>query len=209
MESYSTAGIHRLAIAVAIVALIGLIFIALFYTVGGPFGTLNDIFVALQGILTVALSYTFYPFYRTLAPRLAWLALVIGIVGAILVPIGSGLVMAGITGWFFAGLLTTFGFACVGVWLLSFGYALRGLSGFPRSLARLGIIAGWISAIGLLAVPAILAGSDNMDSAGWPALTALFVGGLGWNILYPLWCLLLGRSLSSHKLDLDALAVGQ
>jgi hypothetical protein len=199
VKSYSEATVRRIAIAIAVVALVGLMFIALYYTVGGPFGTLNDIFVALESVLSIVLMLALFPLHRALAPRLSGFSLAIGVVGCILGPIGSGLVMSDQTGWFLAGLVATFGYACVGIWLLLFSCSVLHSPGFPRGLARLGIIAGSIAGVGLLAGPAILAGTDAMDSAGWPALAGLFIGGMGWNILYHLWRLLLGRRRLSNS----------
>ncbi len=56
MNTSSSATIGRIAIITAVVAIVGLIFIALFYGLidsgGGPFGTLDDLCVAIGGILS-------------------------------------------------------------------------------------------------------------------------------------------------------------
>lgn len=56
----------RLAVAVGVLGLVNVVTIILLYalidTVGGFFGTLNDLGVALQAILSAALAWTLYSF---------------------------------------------------------------------------------------------------------------------------------------------------
>jgi hypothetical protein len=193
----------RTAITLAVIALVGLVFITLFYTLNGgqsgPFGTLNDICVALGGVLSGILAWMIYPFNHSFASRASRLALLSAGCGAILAPLGSVLVIFDITGWFLAGLVTTFGYALIGLWLLILSNSMLHWPGFPRKLAQFGRIAGGVMAVGLLAVPGILARSDSTDTAQWFTLTALVVGGLGWNLLYTLWCIWVSRLLLSKN----------
>jgi hypothetical protein len=48
--------------------------------------------------------------------------------------------------------------------------------------------------VGLVSVPGILRGVDAQASAPW-YVNAGYVGGLGWMLLYPAWCIWLGRVL--------------
>jgi len=164
--------------ALALVAIIGLVFITLFYSLiesgGGLFGTLNDVCVALGGILSGGLVWKLYPTHRSHAPRESRITLGIGLVGACLVPIGSGLVIFNVTGWFLAGLVTTFGYAMIGLWLLELNNSALHWIAFPRGLAQYGIVTGWIMAIGLLAAPGILARTDSIETAQWFVLIALY-----------------------------------
>jgi hypothetical protein len=209
MSTSSSEIIGRVAILTAVVAIVGLVFIALFYGLidrgGRPFGTLNDGCVALGGLLSGLLVWRFHPLYRSHAPRASQFALASGLIGAALAPLGSCLVIFDITGWFLAGLVTTFGYALIGLWLLGLNNAALRWLAFPRGLAQFGRIAGAMMALGILAGPGILARTDAMESAPWFVLVALFVGGLGWNILYTIWCLWLGRLLLSKELDLQVL----
>lgn len=202
MSTFLLSSIGRIAIAIAVVAFFGLVFIALFYSIGEPFGTLNDVCVALGGILSGGLAWMLYPTHRSYAPRVSRFALAAALVGACLAAVGSGLVIFRVTGWLLAGLVTTFGYALIGLWLLGLSYsALRWLA-FPRRLAQFGIVAGGVTAIGVLAGPGILAGTDAIGSAQWFVFASMFLGGLGWNILYAIWCVWLGRLLLSQRLDL-------
>ncbi len=207
MNTSSSATIGRIAIITAVVAIVGLIFIALFYGLidsgGGPFGTLNDLCVAIGGILSGVLVWMLYPMHRSYTPRASWFALASGLIGACLAPFGSSLVIFNITGWFLAGLVTTFGYALIGLWLLGLNNSALRWPAFPRGLAQFGIVAGGVMVIGILAAPGILARTDAMESAQWFVLAALFIGGLGWNILYTIWCIRLGRRLLSKRLELQ------
>ncbi|HLO14376.1 MAG TPA: hypothetical protein VK206_06085 [Anaerolineales bacterium] len=185
------------ALTIGVIAIVGLVFIILFYSTGGPFGTLNDLCVAVGGILSGILVGLLYPMYGAYAPRFSRIALVLGLIGALLAPIGSALVVFDITGWFLAGLVTTFGYALIGLWLLGFSYAARRDTAFPRRLAQFGVVAGAFTVIGLLAGPGILSRTDAIETAEWFVLAGLFLGGLGWNLLYTIWCIWLSRFLLS------------
>jgi hypothetical protein len=180
MNTTSSITIGRVAILTAFIAIIGLVLITLFYALieigGGPFGTLNDICVALGGIISGILVWMLYPLHRSYAPRSSRFALASGLIGACL--------------------------ALIGLWLQGFNNSARTWQGFPRRLAQFGLIAAAVMAIGILAGPGILARTDEIDSAQWYVLAALFVGSLGWNILYTIWCLWFGRLLVSKKLQL-------
>jgi hypothetical protein len=193
--------------ATAVVAVIGLIFITLFYSLSGgvsnPFGAYNDICVGLGGILSGILALIIFPFHRTYAPRASWFALLCGCIGAIVAPIGSALVYFSYTGWFLAGLVTTFGYAFIGIWFLILNYSALHWIFFPRNLAKFGIVTGWVMIVGILAGPGILARIDYVDAAQWYVLTALIVGGVGWNLLYTVWCIWVSRLLLSKRLVLQ------
>jgi hypothetical protein len=200
----SAATIGRLATAIAVVALLGLICIALFAAIGGPFGTLNDICVGLGGVLSGGLAWLMYPTTRASAPRLSQFALGASWVGAALCAGGSGLVIFNVTGWFLAGLVTTFGYSLIGLWLLATNRSAARTAALPGRLAHFGIVAGGVTAGGLLALPGILTRADAAGSAPWFASASLYVGGLGWSILYTVWCLWLGRLLLSQQPDSQA-----
>jgi hypothetical protein len=153
--------------------------------------------------LSGVLVWQFYPLNRQHAPLPSRFALISGLLGACLVPIGSAIAIFDVTGWFLAGLVTTFGYALIGLWLLGLSHSARGWPAFPRRLALFGVVAGGIAAIGILAGPGIVARTDATDVAPWFVFSALYLGGLGWNILYTIWCFWLGRLLLSKRLALQ------
>jgi hypothetical protein len=194
-SNFSSVAAGWIAIVTGIVGLLGLVFIILFFTKGQPFGTLNDVCIALTAILSVALVWMLYPRHHTQAPLLSQVALVLAMFGALLVIVGSVLSIAGIKGWFLSGLYMAAGNAMIGLWVLGLSYyALRGNS-LPNSLIIFGFISGAILALGLVAIPGIFRGIDTktyeltiFNSLWWTA-------SLGYLALYPSWCIYLGRIL--------------
>ncbi len=106
--------------------------------------------------------------------------------------------------WFLAGLVTTFGYAFIDLWLLATNASALRSGAFPRRLAYLGVVAGGVSASGLLAAPGIFGRVDAIDSAQWFVSASMYFGGFGWSILYTIWCLWFGRLPSSARVTLQA-----
>src|SRR3990172_9272017 len=124
--NFSSITIGWVAITTGIVGLFGLAFIILLFTVGQPFGTLNDICIALAAILSGVLAWMLYPQYHAQSPLLGKVTLVIAMIGAILVMVGAALAISGVKGWFLSGLYMAAGNAMIGVWVLGLSYfALR------------------------------------------------------------------------------------
>jgi hypothetical protein len=98
--------------------------------------------------------------------------------------IGSVLVISRITGFFFAGMVSSLGFALIGVWLFAYCWS----SGTPSSLRWLGIVAGALMVIGLLVIPGIVLRLDDMNHApAW--IWVAFVSWLGIYVAYPAWAI--------------------
>ena len=200
-SNFPIRSIGVLAIAIGSVTLIEIVSLILFFTVGGGFGTLNDLCNAVEAILSAALAWRMHPWLRAYAPRLSRFALIAVWVGALIAGIGSALIILDFTGWYLAGLYTMFGYALVGVWLLSLNYAALRSFWRPRRLAQLGLLTAVCMAIGFLAGPGILGSVDNMDAAPWFVNLGL-LGSLGWMFLYPFWCVWLGRLLVSNSVTM-------
>ena len=194
MSSFSSVMIGWVAIASGVVALVGLVFIVLFFTVGQPFGTLNDLCIAIAAVLSGILAWMFYPAHHAQSPQLSPFALAAALAGALVVVAGSVLVISGVKGWFLAGLYMTAGNALIGLWLAALSYSALHTNSWPHGLATFGLVAGLIMVVGLVSVPGILRGVDAQASAPW-YVNAGYVGGLGWMLLYPVWCILVGRLL--------------
>lgn len=197
----SAPAIGRIAIAIAVFAAIGLVCIALFYSVRGPFGTLNDVCVALVGALGGALAWMLYPAHRSHSPSMGRLSLAAALTGACLTVVGSGLVIFGFASWVLAGLVTTFGYGLIGLWLLSLSYSTLRWPELPRRLAGFGIVAGGVMTTGLLTLPAILDRADAVASTPTFAMASMYLAGLGWNVLFPIWGGWLSRLLSSGRVQ--------
>jgi hypothetical protein len=100
---------------------------------------------------------------------------------------GSYLVISDTTGYFLAGLVSAFGFALVGVWLVQVCRS----DDLPAR--RSGLAAGAVMALGLVNLPGVLQGLDDQDSAPTWLLAAGFCWA-GTYVLLPLWALRFARA---------------
>ena len=191
----------RLALAIGIAAAGSAVCLGTYFAVQGPFGTISDIGNAATGVLSAGLAWRLR---RQISGRAANLGVGAAIVGAGLTVAGSALVISGATGFFFAGLVSSVGFAGIGSWLVVLNTSDPAVDSLPprlRSLgvaagtlmalgviAVLGIVAGALMALGIAAVPGILLGLDDMTAA--PAW--VWIGLLGWLgifVVYPAWAI--------------------
>jgi hypothetical protein len=175
----------RLALAVGAVAAGSAICLATFYTVQGPFGTMNDFGNAATGLLSAALAWRLR---REIGSGVRRVAVGVAIAGAALAVIGSTLVVSGTTGFFLAGLVSSVGFAGIGAWLMVLNRNAGETAGWPRGLRTLGVVTGALMAFGLASAPGILLRLDNMATA--PAWVWIgFVGWFGTFLVYPAWAI--------------------
>ena len=195
MDNFSSNTIGWIAIATGIVGLLGLVFIILFFTVGQPFGTLNDICIGLTAILSAVLVWMLYPRFHAQSPLLSQVALVIAMIGLILVIVGSILSISAIKGWYLSGLYMAAGNAMIGVWLLGLSFFALQDKSLPNSLGILGFISGLILALGLVTIPAIFQGIDVKEYKLTLFNSLWWISSLGYLALYPTWCILFGRLL--------------
>ena len=166
----------------------------LFYIFGQPFGTLNDFFNGVAGISSGVLALMLFRRFHTVSPLLSRIGIVLAGIGVIASILGSVFVISGMTGWVLAGLYTVAGNALIGLWVLTLCYSLLKHDLLPRKLLILGIVSGVLLASGLVVLPGILSGYDSEDTIPW----YLYVAGLNalsGAILYPIWCIWLGRTL--------------
>jgi hypothetical protein len=194
-NSLPSSVIGWVAIATGITGLFGFVFIILFFSIGQPFGTLNDVCIGLAAILSGVLAWMVYPEFHTQSPFLSRLALIVVLAGTLIVVTGSILVVSGITGWYLAGLYMSVGNALIALWLFGLNYSALQDNTWPHRLVIFGLVTGVIMALGFLALPGIIQGIDSWDSAPWYINYIGQVGALGWLILYPTWCILIGRVL--------------
>lgn len=192
INSISSLSIGWVAIATGFTGLLALVFIILFFTIGQPFGTINDVCIGLTAILSGVLAWMYYPQFLTRFPLLSQVTLVIAFVGILIVVVGSVLVIFGFTGWYLAGLYMASGNALLGIWLLGLNYTAGHSNSWPHGLVIFGIIIGFIMVLGLAAIPGIFNRIDAWENAPWYVNYIGQVGALGWLVLYPIWCILLG-----------------
>jgi hypothetical protein len=180
----------RLALLTAVVTWLGVLSLIIFFGVGGgPFGLINDVANGLVGLLSMALAWLWVPDLRT-----PWSMVAIGAatLGALIMVIGSILIIFDITGWYLAGLVSSVGSAFIGIWLLVSNRIHRQAAELPRGMILLGVTSAIFMIIGLLALPGVLAGVDDPQLAPW-YVNAGLLNWLGTYLLYPAWCLWLSR----------------
>ena len=190
----------RLALAVAIAAVGSAACLATYFAAGGPLGTISDIGNAATGVFSAGLAWRLR---RQIPGRAANVAVAAAIAGAALTVAGSTLVVSGTTGYFFAGLVSSVGFAGIGAWLVVLSKGDGQAAVTPR-LRSLGTAAGGLMALGIAAAPGIVLGLDDMASAPAWVWIGLF-GWLGIFIAYPAWAIRLASV--ERALERQAMAV--
>lgn len=167
-----------------------------FYAVGGPFGAINDWLVGLAGLLSGLLAVVLSRRRGSSTAFVGGLATGVAVLGSAIVVVGAALVISRTTGFLLAGLVESLGFALIGAWLIVFNRSISSVPRWPRRLPTLGTAAGAIMLIGVVVIPSIASGVDDMSTA--PALVWIgFVGWLGIFFLYPAWCIWFGKALRS------------
>jgi hypothetical protein len=180
-----------MAMAVATVDLLGVVCLIVFFVVGGPFGFFNDVANAVVGVLSAVLAWLSAAIR---SPGCRRLALAASVVGAIVMVIGSVLVIFEVTGYYLAGLVSAVGAAFIGCWVLIANRFPPYAGELPRGVRVTGLAAGIVMLVGLLAIPGVLARVDDQSASPWYVVIAQ-LSWLGTYLLYPIWCLLLARTL--------------
>ena len=178
-----------IATVIGIDMLVSVVSLALFFVVGGPFGTINDWTIGIGGALTALLVVSLGR-----SVRAGVVVTALAVLGSFVVVVGAALVISDTTGFLLAGLVESFGFALFGIWLIALNLASG--RGSASALQILGVMAGGLMAIGLIVLPAIVTRVDDFDTA--PAYVWLgFIGWLGIFVLYPVWAIWFGRGRPS------------
>jgi len=192
--NFPSTTIGWMAIATGTAVVLAVVFITLMYTVNMIFGRINDVFNGIVGISSAVLAWMLYAEHHAKSPLMSQLALGLAIVGAVIMVIGSMLVLFKFTGWILAGLYTGAGSALIGLWLVAFSYPMFKDGLLPNNLVIFGLVTGVLMVFGLFALPGIFAGIDSLESVPW-YLIAVLPSGLGIYVTYPIWCIWLGRVL--------------
>jgi hypothetical protein len=202
MDDHHAQDTGRLALAIGAVAAGSAACLAGLFTVGQPFGTLNDLGNATVAILSGGLAWRM----RGRIPgRTGDLAVSAAVVGAGVATAGSALVVSGTTSWFLAGLVSSLGFAGIGAWLVVANRRGMDEAAWPRSLRLLGMTAGALMALGVAAVPGIALRLDNEATAPAWAWIAM-MSWLGIYLVYPAWAIRLGLLAARRGTDVGPLA---
>lgn len=188
MDNAATRSTGRLAVAVGVVAAGSAVSLGTYFLVRGPFGTINDVGNAAAGVLSAALAWRLR---RYVEGRTGDLAVAAATVGAAITVVGSTLAVSEATGYFLAGLVSSVGFAGIGAWLVTLNRSNDRAADWPRRLRSVGVLAGGLMSLGVVAAPGVLLRYDDMATApGW-----IWLGQLGWLgifVAYPAWAIWLG-----------------
>jgi len=194
MNNYSSVTFGWVAITTGVSAILAVIFLTLMATVNMSFGTVNDVFNSIIGISSAVLAWMLFADHHAKSPLMSQIAIAFAVIGAIFTIVGSILIIYGFTDFVLAGWYTGVGNALIGLWLVAFCYSMQRGEALPHNLITFGLIVGAFMAVGLIGIPGIFAGIDSMESMPWYLYIAFF-GYLGTYILYPIWCILFGRTL--------------
>jgi len=172
----------------AVTTIIGFITLILFFSVGQPFGTINDVSSISIALAILPVLFVLHKLHHTSAPTLSLGALIIGIVSALIAALLQTLFVFKIIPGDPSSEIVTVAFGVFGISLATFNYlAYSNKSLFPK-LAIWGIVAG--AGYALVALGFLLGGQDH-------PLT--YVGGLAAIIAYPVWAIWFGKLLLSGK----------
>ncbi len=164
----------------------------LFFSIGGPFGKINDISSVVQVLFMLPVALVLYRLFRPNTQTLSLLAAAVGIAGVMVAVVGQGLLVFGVITY--QQSLTFFpAGGAIGVWLLLANYLALTNRKLPQGLAWSGLVAGAgyiVTVVGFL-----LGGQQN---------PLFYAGGLVLVISYPIWAIWLGRVLSSGSLAVSA-----
>ncbi len=163
--------------------------LALFYNVGQPWGTINDITITVLAVLILDVLLVLHRLHRHGDPTFSLIAYLIGVLGMIMA-IGFQVLLV-LRIYEPPELTVPVGFGLWGVSLLLFSYLAFAGKTFPRGLVILGLIAG----IGYVLVSA---GSITGDVPVPLSLTGILLAA----IFYPLWAIWFGRLIFSGKLTM-------
>jgi hypothetical protein len=176
---------------------------ALFAAFGDPFGSGSDIAIGVAALLSGLFASRLYVSHRTDSPALALVALLFAWAGAVIVWIGSYLVVSGTTGYFLASLVTTFGYALVGLWLLILALSGHAAVVPTPTARRLPLLASLLMVIGFLVLPGIISRMDDPDTASLLVNVVPPITWLGTSVAYPIWAFIFGRRVRSATQSLS------
>jgi hypothetical protein len=164
----------------------------LFFSVGKPFGRINDISSVFQVIFMIPLAIMFLQLLPSSTRTLGLLAALCGVSGMLISAFGQSLLVFGRID--FQGSLKFFpAGAAIGIWLILVCSLAAANDQLPDLLAWMGILAG----IGYIAtvVGFLRGGQQNV---------LFYIGALVLGISYPIWAIWLGRLVLSGTLGKGA-----
>lgn len=171
----------------AIATIIGAVTLVIFFSVGDPFGKINDVSSVVIAVTGIPVLLTLHKLHSDVSKGLSLIALVVGVVALLI----AGVVQV----VFVLGLIqleqtsaAPYAFSVFGIAIAIFGYLGWVGKSFPRGLTVWGMAAG--IGYALVGIGFILGGPNHL-------LT--YIGGAASVIGYPTWAIWLGRQLLSRR----------
>ncbi len=163
----------------AAATIIGAVTLVIFFSVGDPYGKINDVCSVVIGLTAILILFALYQLHRASAPTASFIAFSIGAAAMLIGATLQALLV--FTGKNF-GNIVTFVYGVYGASLMTFNWLAKSSGSLPRGLSWTGIAAG----LGYVLVTAgfILGGPNHL-------LT--YIGGALSVIAYPIWAIRLGR----------------
>lgn len=177
------------AYVIAAAGLVAMVTIVLFFTIGQPWGTLNDIALLVSTAATPILMLAFWELGGLTPTPLALVAQLSGWIAVIVWCVVQALFIAGVLDLDYDHAATG-GLAVEAVALIVLGLWIAGanlLAGsWLNSIRWFGVVSG----LGFVLLPTglILGGASHPLTYG---------GGIGYSVGFPIWAFLMGRHLSA------------
>ena len=165
-------------------------------------GALNDVLNAAASVLSALLASALHPTLRRFSPRFSLVVLMSVWTGALAHTYGSWLILTDRSGVELSSYSYFVGNGLIGIWLRVLNRVARDEAIWPRTVTQLGFIASGFMLIGLLGLYGMLVGSDGDDFS--PLVMVAGISFLGMGMLYPIWCLRLGRWIVSQPVTMQA-----
>ena len=170
----------------AAVTVLGAMTLAAFFSLGQPFGTLNDALSAVGALLLLPLAWALYRRHAARASVLAALATLVGVAGMLTLASLQSLLVLDVVS-FEQTLGAVFSASgAIGLWLVLHSGMAWTFGSLPRHLVGLGVAAG---------AGYVLSGLGFGLGQAHPVFIA---GALLATIAYPLWAVGLGRWVTGH-----------
>ncbi len=177
------------AFASAIATVLGLVTLIMFFTLGQPWGTVNDISSVVLALSILPVLLVLHRLHRRDAPTISLAAFVMGVLAMLIAVVFQTLLIIGAIAFAQTRVVVPVAFGLFGMSLMVYGYLARAHEALPRRLAVLSIIAG-ASYIAVIA-GFILGGQEHPLAA---------IGGLTAVVCYPIWAIWFGRILLAGRL---------
>jgi hypothetical protein len=174
----------------AIMTILGLVTLMIFFTLGEPWGTLNDITSVILALSIIPVLLILHRLHRHDAPNISLVTLVIGVIAMIVAAVFQTLLIIKVIAFAQTAVVVPVAFGVFGASLMIYGYLARANESLPSILALLSIIAG--AGYVLVILGFIIGGQEH-------PLTV--IGGLTALICYPIWAIWFGRIILSGALS--------